>query len=81
VLGDPDKAGRRDNADTANSDDTKANHEGKVFHNVLLVLPSNNPKVETPPNILYSRSGHNMGAIPRIKPNYFPPRRLEEFDL
>ena len=39
VLGDPDEAGRREDADTADSDDTKADHEGKVFHNVLLVLP------------------------------------------
>ena len=45
VLGDPDKAGRREDADTADSDDTKADHEGKVFHNVLFALPGNTPKV------------------------------------
>ena len=45
VLGDPDEAGRREDADTADSDDTKADHEGKVFHNVLFVLPNNYPKV------------------------------------
>ena len=45
VLGDPDEAGRREDADTADSDDTKADHECKVFHNILFVLPNNNPKV------------------------------------
>ena len=43
VLGDPDKAGRHEDADTADSDDTKADHEGKVFQNVLFALPSNIP--------------------------------------
>lgn len=35
VLGDPDEAGRRENADNAESGDTNTKHEGKVFHYVL----------------------------------------------
>ena len=42
VLGDPDEVGRREDADTADSGDTKADHECKVFHNVLFALPKDN---------------------------------------
>lgn len=42
VLGDPDEAGRHEDAGTADGDDTKADHECKVFQNVLFALPSNN---------------------------------------
>ena len=31
VLGDPDEAGRREDADTADSDDTKADHDARIF--------------------------------------------------
>jgi hypothetical protein len=40
VLGNPDEAERREDADTADSDDKKAEHECKVFHNGLFVLPN-----------------------------------------
>jgi len=38
VLGDPDEAGRREDADSADGGDTKAEHECEGFHHVLFAL-------------------------------------------
>jgi hypothetical protein len=47
MSGDPDEAGRCEDAGCADSDDTKAEHACKVFHNVLFVLPNAQAKLRT----------------------------------